>query len=126
VGISALSIFPSQKEQGFDYGRFWQQSILAGVSAGLIASRIPGDQPADVFSAALLQNIGILFLVRYRPLEYGTALGMAKGQNLPLAAAERESWGGGPCPTWRTDMSQMANASVDGRSHSPPPFCRIA
>jgi CheY-like chemotaxis protein/HD-like signal output (HDOD) protein len=94
VGISALSIFPSQKEQGFDYGRFWQQSILAGVSAGLIASRIPGDQPADVFSAALLQNIGILFLVRYRPLEYGTALGMAKGQNLPLAAAERESWGG--------------------------------
>ena len=94
VGISAMSIFPSQKEQGFDYGQFWQRSILAGVSAGLIASRIPGDQPADVFSAALLQNVGILFLVRHRPLEYGTALGMAKGQNLSLAAAERESWGG--------------------------------
>lgn len=94
VGISALGIFPAKKEQGFDYGHFWKQSILAGISAGLIASRIPTDQPADVFSAALLQNIGILFLVRHQPLEYGTALGMAKGQNLPLVLAERESWGG--------------------------------
>lgn len=94
VGISALSIFPAQKEQGFDYGNFWAQSIYAGVSAGLIASRIPGDQPADVFSAALLQNVGILFLVRHQPLEYGTALGMAKGQNLDLVVAERDSWGG--------------------------------
>lgn len=94
VGISALGIFPGKKEQGFDYGQFWQKSIYAGISAGLIASRIPGDQPADVFSAALLQNIGILFLVRHQPLEYGTALGMAKGQNMPLVVAERESWGG--------------------------------
>ena len=94
VGLSALSIFPTKKEQGFDYAQFWKQSIIAGISAGLIAARIPGDQPADVFSAALLQNIGILFLVRHQPLEYGTALGMAKGQNLPLVAAERESWGG--------------------------------
>lgn len=94
VGISALSIFPNKKEQGFDYGQFWKQSVVAGISAGLIAARIPGDQPADVFSAALLQNIGILFLVRHQPLAYGTALGMAKGQNISLVAAERESWGG--------------------------------
>ncbi|MBT3602414.1 MAG: HDOD domain-containing protein [Candidatus Latescibacteria bacterium] len=94
VGISALGIFPAKKEHGFDYGRFWEQSIYAGVCAGLIASRIPGDQPADVFSAALLQNVGILFMVRHQPLEYGTALGMAKGQNLDLVLAERDSWGG--------------------------------
>ncbi|MDA0711997.1 MAG: HDOD domain-containing protein, partial [bacterium] len=94
VGISAMAIFPSQRENGFDYGQFWGQSILTGISAGLISTRIPGDQPADVFSAALLQNVGILFMVRHQPLEYGTALGMAKGQNIPLVAAERESWGG--------------------------------
>jgi HD-like signal output (HDOD) protein len=99
VGISALGIFPAKKEHGFDYGRFWQHSILAGVSAGVIASRIPGDQPADVFSSALLQDVGILFLVRHQPLEYGTALGISKGQNIPLVVAERDSWGG-IMPNW--------------------------
>ena len=94
VGISALGIFPIKKEQGFDYGSFWKQSVIAGVSAGLIASRIPGDNPADVFSAAMLQNIGVLFLVREHPVEYGTALGISRGQHVPFVVAERESWGG--------------------------------
>jgi len=94
VGISVQALFPPEKAHGFDYAKFWQSSIFAGVAAGIIASRIPGDQPADVFSAGLLQNVGVLFLIRNRPLDYGTAMGMSRGQNVPIAVAERESWGG--------------------------------
>ena len=94
VGVSVQALFPPVQAHGFDYARFWQNSIYSGVAAGVIASRVPGDQPAGVFSAGLLQNVGVLFLIRYRPLDYGTAMGMSRGQNIPLAIAERESWGG--------------------------------
>ncbi|MDP6037574.1 MAG: HDOD domain-containing protein [Candidatus Latescibacteria bacterium] len=94
VGLSVQALFPAEQAHGFDYAKFWQWSFSAGVAAGLIASRIPGDQPSDVFSAGLLQNVGVLFLVCHRPLDYGTAMGMSRGQHIPLVVAERESWGG--------------------------------
>lgn len=108
VGISVQAMFPPVQAHGFDYAKFWGWSIYAGVAAGIIATRVPGDQPADVFSAGLLQNVGVLFLVRHRPLDYGTSMGMARGQNISIAIAERESWGGDHaqigaklCEKWR-------------------------
>ena len=93
VGISVFSMFPPKQTHGFDYAKFWERSLLSGVSAGEIAARVPGDQTADVFSAALLQDVGVLFLVRHRPLEYGTALGVSRAQRIPIVRAERETWG---------------------------------
>ena len=94
VGISVMDLFPSKAEGGFDYREFWERSICAGAAAGVVGARVPGELPADVFSAGLLQDIGVLFLVRHRPLEYGTALGVSKSRGIHIAVAERESWGG--------------------------------
>ena len=94
VGVSIPELFPSGQQHGFDYTQFWERGIYAGVAAGIVAARIPAEMPADVFSVGLLQDMGILFLVRHRPLEYGTAFGIAQSQDVHLAQAERDTWGG--------------------------------
>ncbi len=93
VGISVVDLFPGGSEGGFNYARFWERSICAGAAAGEVAARIPKDLPADLFSAGLMQDIGALFLVRCRPLEYGAAMGVSKAQGVHVAKAERKVLG---------------------------------
>ena len=93
VGISVLELFPKEMSGGFDYGRFWRDSLCAGVAAGEIASRVRGDFPVDLFTVGLLQNIGILLLICTRPLEYGAAIGVARAKNEHPVKGEREVLG---------------------------------
>lgn len=41
----------------------------------------------------LIQDIGVLFLVQYRPLEYGAALGASKSGSVHMVVAERDTIG---------------------------------
>lgn len=93
VGLDLLSHFPTEPGGPFDHERFWERSICYGVAAAAITSRLPSDLPADVFTVGLLQDIGILFLVQYKPLEYGAALGVSKGQKMHMVLAEQDSVG---------------------------------
>ncbi|MDA0746345.1 MAG: HDOD domain-containing protein [bacterium] len=93
VGISILDMFPAESSGGFDYGRFWERSICSAAAAGEITTRLSSDVPADAFSMGLLQDVGVLFLVRVRPLEYGGAIGIAHSKNLHIARAERDILG---------------------------------
>ena len=93
LGISVLSLFPTESHGGFDYGRHWERAICAGVAATEIASRLTADLPADLFTCGLLQDIGVLFLVKARPLEFGGAITLAKAQKVHVSKAEREVLG---------------------------------
>ncbi|MDP6779733.1 MAG: HDOD domain-containing protein [Candidatus Latescibacteria bacterium] len=93
VGISVLELFPKGVSGGFDYGRFWRDSLCAGVAAGEIATRVRGDFPVDLFTVGLIQNIGILLLIRSRPLEYGGAIGVARATDVHHVVGEREVLG---------------------------------
>ncbi len=93
VGLDLLSHFPTEPGGPFDHARFWERSICYGVASAAITSKLPSDLPADVFTVGLLQDIGILFFVQYKPLEYGSALGVSKGQKMHMVLAEQESVG---------------------------------
>lgn len=71
VGLDLISHFPTEPGGPFDHARFWERSICHGVAAAAITSKLPSDLPADVFTVGLLQDIGVLFFVQYKPLEYG-------------------------------------------------------
>ena len=93
VGITVLDLFPADSSGGFDYSKFWERSICCGVAAGEIAANMSGELPADVFTVGLVQDIGVLFLVRTQPLEYGGAMGISRTKGVHLAKAEREALG---------------------------------
>lgn len=93
VSISIIDLFPKQQEGGFDYGRFWERAVVCGVSAGEIAHRMPGDFPGEPFSAGVLQDLGVLFLIKNRPMDYGMALGIARNKGVPIVVAEQEAMG---------------------------------
>jgi len=108
VAVSILDLFPTKAEGGFDYGGFWERSLCSAVAAGEIGNRITKDLQSDAFSLGLLQDIGVLFLVRSRPLEYGGAIGVSSSQNLHIAKAERDVLdvdhavvGAAMCKHWR-------------------------
>ncbi|MBK37285.1 MAG: hypothetical protein CME26_17410 [Gemmatimonadetes bacterium] len=93
VGLDLISHFLTEAGGPFDHARFWERSICHGVAAAAITSKLPSDLPADVFTVGLLQDIGVLFFVQYKPLEYGSALGVSKGQSTHMVLAEQDSIG---------------------------------
>jgi two-component system, cell cycle response regulator len=93
VGMDLLTHFPTQPGGTFDHAKFWQQSICYGVAAAEIARKLSTDLPADVFTIGLIQDVGVLFLVQFRPLEYGAALGASKAENVHMVIAEQDTIG---------------------------------
>ena len=82
VAVSIIDLFPKKQEGGFDYARYWERAVTCGVAAGEIASRIPGDFPGEPFSSGMLQDLGVLFLILHRPMDYGMSLGVAKNKGV--------------------------------------------
>jgi len=93
LGLSVIESFPQNKIYGFSYREFWEQSVSCAVAATIIASRMEARAPNGVFTTALLQNIGVYILVRYLPLGYGTALGVAGERVAHCTTAEQEVLG---------------------------------
>ena len=93
VGIDLMSNFPTKFGEPFDHAKFWEKSICYGVASAEIAQRLPNELAADVFTIGLIQDLGILFLVQFRPLEYGAAMGSAKAEGIHLVNAEQETIG---------------------------------
>lgn len=93
VGIDLLTHFPTEPGGSFDHAKFWQRSICYGVACAEIARRLSTDLPADVFTIGLIQDVGVLFLVKYRPLEYGAALGASKADKVHMVIAEQDTIG---------------------------------
>lgn len=93
VGLDLMRQFPAEPGGAFDHAKFWERSICYGVAAAEIARKLPSDLPADVFTIGLIQDLGVLFLVKFRPLEYGAALGAAKADNVHIVVAEQDTIG---------------------------------
>ncbi|MFQ5428110.1 MAG: HDOD domain-containing protein [Thermodesulfobacteriota bacterium] len=88
-------------EGGIDYTRFWNHSISVAHAAKAIVS-ISSDRReaftkpvADAaFTAALLHDIGMLILNKYKPGAYGNILEKREKNNtLPLSELEEEAFG---------------------------------
>jgi len=86
LSFSFLNMEKSRRDGGFDYQRFWEQSLATAVAARMIAGQIKlGIDAEEVFTAGLLQNIGVLILAQAYPEVYDEILAAADNdRNGPL------------------------------------------
>jgi HD-like signal output (HDOD) protein/CheY-like chemotaxis protein len=90
LGLSVVENFPQTLIYGFDYREFWERSVGNAVAAVMVATKSGSDVSNGAFTTSLLQNIGTYVLVRYLPLAFGDAAGVARERGIHTVHAERE------------------------------------
>lgn len=93
LSFSFLRMEKSRRVGGFDYQQFWEQSLATAVAAKMIAGQIKlGVDSEEVFTAGLLQNIGILIMAQAYPRIYDEILAEAdKDPNGPTLTELEEA-----------------------------------
>lgn len=76
--------------QGLD--RFWQRAIIAALAARHLADRLCPEEAGTLFTAALLQDIGILALLALNETDYTRIITSSEGHDA-LVAAEHNLYG---------------------------------
>jgi diguanylate cyclase (GGDEF)-like protein len=76
LALSFSLIKNNRAEEGgdFNYTNFWKDSLIGAISAKLLAVNVQPDISEDAFFIGLLQNIGILTLIRCMPKPYDLVL----------------------------------------------------
>ena len=77
--------------KGFDHASFWRRALLSGL-AGRCLARRTGQDPDELFLAALFQDLGMLALNAAFPT-YGALAAEAQGDHARLERREEETLG---------------------------------
>ncbi len=93
LSFSFLNMERPQHGKGFDYERFWEESLAAAVASKLIMARVSEADPEEVFTVSLLQNLGKLILACAFRGTYDQLLDEAGGSEKRLLALEEERLG---------------------------------
>jgi len=81
------------RSTGFDLQHFWQRALISAIAAQELATqRRQGNELGPVFTAALLQDIGMLALNAVDPLEYARLIGTLDDHD-EIALRERTHFG---------------------------------
>jgi diguanylate cyclase (GGDEF)-like protein len=92
LGFSLVSSLNSDKSRGFDYNRFWRQSLTSAVASRLLAQRAAPRQAEEAFVAGLLSDIGTLVMHRAIGAEYDQLLEKSAGNQIELVRLSREKF----------------------------------
>ncbi|MBM4053605.1 MAG: GGDEF domain-containing protein [Planctomycetes bacterium] len=90
LSVSFLTIKTNYKDEVFDYEKHWQQSLSSAVAAKLIMAEVDKTDPEEIFSAALLQDIGGLILARSFPQQYKQTMKALSENNEDCIETERQ------------------------------------
>lgn len=93
LSFSFLNIRPNNRDDIFNYDRFWEKSLAAAVAAKLITADFKHIEAEEIFIAGLLQNIGEMIVARAFPQEYERVLERIEQGQLSVPAAEKEVLG---------------------------------
>jgi HD-like signal output (HDOD) protein len=77
---------------GFDHAIFWRRAVFCGIAARALGER-GGVDREEAFLAGLIQDLGMLALVRVFPAEYARVWAAAGGDHLRAARLERDAFG---------------------------------
>ncbi len=92
IGLSfSLIQTVSDKETGFDYDAFWNQSLATAIAARTVCSHFNGDKET-VFLMGLMLNIGQMAMAHVLGQEYVQMLSEAQQKNISVTALEVEKW----------------------------------
>ncbi|SHJ07322.1 diguanylate cyclase [Malonomonas rubra DSM 5091] len=93
LSFSFLNMERPQHGKGFNYERFWEESLAAAVASKLIMSKVSDGDPEEVFTVSLLQNLGKLILACAFRETYDQLLEEAAGSESKLLELEDEKLG---------------------------------
>ncbi len=93
LSFSFLNMERPKHGKGFDYERFWEESLAAAVASKLIMAKVSDGDPEEVFTVSLLQNLGkLIFACAFRET-YDEILKEAAGSEKRLSELELERIG---------------------------------
>lgn len=93
LSFSFLNMERPRHGKGFDYERFWEESLAAAVASKLIMAKVSDGDPEEAFTVSLLQNLGKLILACAFGEVYDQLLHEANGSELKLLQLEEERLG---------------------------------
>jgi len=93
LSFSFLNMERPKHGKGFDYERFWEESLAAAVASKLIMAKVSDGDPEEVFTVSLLQNLGKLILACAFGEAYDQLLVEAAGSEKKLLQLEDEKLG---------------------------------
>jgi diguanylate cyclase (GGDEF)-like protein len=93
LSFSFLNMERPKHGKGFDYERFWEESLAAAVASKLIMTKVSENDPEEVFTVSLLQNLGKLILACAFREVYDELLVEADGSEKKLLQLEDERLG---------------------------------
>ncbi len=94
LSFSFLNMEKKRGRSGFDYQRFWEQSLATAVAARMLALKVKtAIDPEEVFTAALLINIGVLILAQAFPDRYDALLRQVEDGAEGLVQREQQDLG---------------------------------
>ena len=74
LGFSLVTQYRGGSCTAFDYQRFWSESLVCGLAAQLVATRLRVAAPEELFACGLLSQVGRLALATVFPVEYSALL----------------------------------------------------
>ena len=93
LSFSFLNMERPKHGAGFNYGRFWEESLAAAVASKLIMAKVSDHDPEEAFTVSLLQNLGKLILACAYRDTYDQLLEEAAGSEKRLIELENERLG---------------------------------
>jgi two-component system cell cycle response regulator len=96
LSMSILEIFVQESTRVKDakgFRVFWERSLFAAVAARRLALLMKHPNEEEVFIAALLQDIGVLLLIKHMPADYYDVMNKAQRSASDMVALEEETFG---------------------------------
>lgn len=88
LGFSLVSSMEANKDDGFDYQDYWRRGLFTAVGGKCMVEAAGAKYGDEVFIAGLLQDIGVIALVRAMGRDYYAVLAQAQGDHRKLVKAE--------------------------------------
>jgi HD-like signal output (HDOD) protein len=79
--------------EGFNYDKFMNQAQFCGAISGILGDILDYDKLDDLFTIAILQNIGKLVIAVYLEEEHKAIIALKKSDGLPSSKAEQRVLG---------------------------------
>lgn len=95
LSMSVANTFAGLPNKLVSMDNFWRHSLYCALIARILAKQVPGCDPATLFTAGLLHDIGELIIFNRLPSEAGKSLMLVLDQmdDLPVYQAEQQVLG---------------------------------
>lgn len=93
VALSLVEAFKNRSTASWNHHAYWTHSLLTATAAKRIADDLRYPKSGEVFTAALLHDLGLVVLQRYMNSDFNKIVKVAEEQQLSFLNAEEEVLG---------------------------------